>query len=134
MELLLSRSQKSGMIGLGGISFVLDVRTKLTGEEQEFVRKYKLGKTVIYENASVTDRLSESGMLKQLATSVAARATGRMFTVDDLVNGRKIECKDIIEMLEAENQIKDAAESFHIILMTCQQFGGEEVITYPRED
>ena len=33
-----------------------------------------------------------------------------------------------------EKQIKEAAEVFHRVLMTCQQFGGEEVITYPRED
>ena len=134
MELLLSRSQKTGKMGFGGISFVLNVRSKLTSQEQEYVGKYKLGNTIIYENASVTERMAESGAFKQLATAVAARATGRMFTVNDLVNGKTVECKDVVELLEAEAQIKDAADAFYMILTACAEFGGEEVIQYPREE
>ncbi|MGP1354553.1 MAG: hypothetical protein ACTS1Z_14650 [Parasphingopyxis sp.] len=131
MELLLSRSQKSG---LGGVKFILDVRSKLTSQEEEYVQKYKLGKTVIYEKQSVADAMASSGAFKQLAVAVAARSTGRMFTVNDLVSGRRVECKDIIEMLEAEEQIKAAAGVFHTVLMTCQTFGGEEVVTFPRDE
>ena len=130
MELLLTRSQKSGF---GGISFVLDVRTKLTSQEEDYVRAYKLGNTVIYEKQSVTETMANSGGFKKLAVAVAARSTGRMFTVNDLVGGRRVECKDIVEMLEAEEQIKAAADVFHTVLMTCQSFGGEEVVSFPRD-
>ena len=133
MELLLSRSQKTGMAGLGGISFVLNVRTQLSDQEDEYVRIYGLGNTIVYEKEPDKDDL-DTGLLKKIFVSLYDRATGRMFTVDDLVRGRKVECKDIVDMLEAEKQIKEAAEVFHRVLMTCQQFGGEEVITYPRED
>ena len=134
MELLLSRSQKTGIAGIGGISFVLDVRTQLSSQEDDYVRTYRLGSTVVYQKESVTDKLANSGLFKQLFTMLSARATGRMFTVNDLVRGRKVECKDIVEMLDAETQIKEAAEVFHTILITCQHFGGEEVVKYPRDE
>lgn len=133
MELLLSRSQKTGIAGMGGISFILHVRTALSSQEEDYVRTYRLGNTIVYEKKSVTDKLAESGVFKELLTKIFARASGRMFTVNDLVRGRKVECKDIVEMLDAEEQIKEASDVFHNILMTCQRFGGEEVIAYPRE-
>lgn len=133
MELLLSRSQKTGMGGLGGVTFVLNVRSRLTDEESDYVRKYKLGKGILYEKDSVAEKLASSGALKQVATFVGAKMKGHVFSVDDLVNGRAVECKDIVEMMAAEEQIKEAAENFHNILTTCKHFGGEEVITFPRE-
>lgn len=133
MELLLSRSQKTGLTGMGAPTFVLDVRSRLTPEEDELVRRYKLGRTVLYQKASVRDKLDRSGPLGQIFTFFTAKASGRIFNVNDLVSGRRIECKDILEMLEAEDEIKTAADTFHTVLMTCGQFGGEEVVTFPRE-
>ncbi|MGH9807380.1 MAG: hypothetical protein ACRD9W_08975, partial [Terriglobia bacterium] len=49
-------------------------------------------------------------------------------SVNDLVAGKKVECKDILEMLAAEQQIKDAALNFGRILEAAAHFGGEEVI------
>lgn len=133
MELLLSRSQKSGLTGMGAPTFVLDIRSRLTPEEDDYVKRYKLGKTVLYEKASVRDKIDQSGPLRQLLTFFMAKASGRIFTISDFVNGRRIECKDIIEMVDAEAEIKKAADAFHTVLMTCGQFGGEEVVTFPRE-
>ena len=133
MELLLSRSQKTGF-GMGAPVFVLNVRAQLTDEEADYVEKYKLGKTVLYEKASVREKLDQPGAFKQLMTAVSARAMGKIFTVNNLVDGRKIECRDILEMLEVEHQIKSMADAFHTILMTCGNFDGEEVITFPRDE
>jgi hypothetical protein len=134
MELLLSRSQKSGLAGMGAPTFVLDVRSQLTSEENEYVQRYKLGKTVLYEKASVRSKIDQSGPLGQLFTMLMAKASGRIFTISDFVHGRRIECKNIIEMVDAEVEIKKAADAFHTVLMTCGQFGGEEVVKFPRED
>lgn len=119
---------------MGAISFVLNLRSKLSDQEAEYVRKYKLGKDILYEKASVMDKLPKLGPVQRLFSVFAAKAKGHIFTVNDLVKGRTVECKDIIEMIEAEEQIKKAAQSFHNVLQTCQQFGGEEVIKYPRDE
>jgi hypothetical protein len=40
MKLLLRRDQKSGMLGMGKISFTLDVRAELSDDEKENIKKY----------------------------------------------------------------------------------------------
>lgn len=132
MELLLSRSQKQGLAGLGSVSFILDVRTRLTPEEQGFVSKYKFGNEILYSKQGLADKLAKSGVFKQLLSLITAKVRGHVYTVNDLVKGRTVVCKDIIEMLNAEKDIQLAAEGLSNILIACQTFGGEEVITYPR--
>ena len=49
-------------------------------------------------------------------------------SVNDMVNGKRIECKDILEMLAAEEQILVAARNFNRVLLTAAHFDGEEVM------
>ena len=49
-------------------------------------------------------------------------------SVNDLVQGKRIECKSILEMLAVEDQIKEAALTFKQVLNAASHFGGEEVI------
>ena len=48
--------------------------------------------------------------------------------MDDLTSGKRIECKDILEMLAVEDQIKEAAVTFRQVLSAAAHFGGEEVL------
>jgi hypothetical protein len=48
--------------------------------------------------------------------------------VNDLASGKKVECKDIIEMMAVVEQIKEAAQTFKAVLNAAAHFGGEEVI------
>jgi uncharacterized protein (DUF433 family) len=48
--------------------------------------------------------------------------------VYDLVHGKRIEVKDIVEMLAVEDQVKEAARTFSQVLSAAAHFGGEEVI------
>lgn len=134
MELLLTRSQKTGLGGFGTVTFILNVRSRLTEQETEYVTRYKLGKGILYEKQSLMDKMPKLGPWQRIFSFIAAKARGHVFSVNDLVKGRTVACKDIIEMINAEKQIKQAAETFHNILLTCKTFGGEEVIAYPRED
>jgi hypothetical protein len=134
MELLLSKSQKSGMLGMGAIVFILNVKTKLTDDEQALVKKYKMGKEVVYEKLPITAMAAGMGGITGALTAITAKALKLVFTVDDLVKGRVIECKDILDMIAAEQQIRDAADGFWGILQASKNFEGEEVITYPRPD
>ena len=125
MKVLLRRDQKSGMLGMGKIAFVLDVRAELTEEEKNNIKKYKLGETMLYERQKIGD--PGSGLLG-LASRMAFKMINLSVSVDDLSKGKQIECKDIVEMLAVEDQIKEAAQTFKAVLTAATHFGGEEVI------
>jgi len=125
MKLLLRRDQKSGMLGVGKVTFTLAVRAELTEEEKSNIKKYKLGETMLYERATLTDK--GSGLLG-VASRLAFKMMNLSVSVNDLSNGKKIDCKDIVEMLAVEDQIKEAAQTFKNVLEAAAQFGGEEVI------
>ena len=81
--------------------------------------------TVLYEKLKMTD--GGSGLLG-VASRLAFHAINLKVTVDDLYNGKKIECKNILEMLAVEEQIKEACVNFKNVLEACRHFGGEEII------
>jgi hypothetical protein len=124
MKLLLRRDQKTSMLG-GKITFILSVRADLTQDEALAIQRYKLGDTTLYAREK----------LQLEDTSVAA--TARFFLkhamnltvqVKDLAQGKVIECKDILEMMAAEQQVREAAQAFSAMLQAAKQFGGEEVV------
>lgn len=123
MKLLLRRDQKSGLIGK--VTFTLAVRAELTGEEEANIRKYKLGDTVLYERMTMTDK--GSGLLG-VASRLAFKMMNLSISVNDLSSGKKVDCKDIVEMLAVEDQIREAAHTFKSVLEAAATFGGEEVI------
>ena len=125
MKLLLRRNQKAGMMGMGSVTFSLEVRAELTAAERDNIGKYKLGKTELYSKSQLTDR--GSGLLG-LASRLAFKAMNISVSVDDLTSGKRIDCKDILEMLAVEDQIKEAAQTFKAVLEAAAFFGGEEVI------
>lgn len=126
MKLLLRREQKSGMLGVGKITFVLGVRAELTEDEKANIKKYKLGETMLYERDKI---VGGSGLLG-LASRLALKMLNLSVSVNDLANGKQIECKDIVEMLAVEEQIKEACDTFKAVLTAAAQFGGEEVIEF----
>ena len=81
-----------------------------------------MGKTLLYTN------MENRG--SGLAGMLSRAAIGIEITIDDLINGKRVESKDIIEMLAIEEQIKQACENFKIVLETMANFGGEEVVEF----
>jgi len=126
MKILLRRDQKSGMLGMGKIAFILDIRAELTDDEKNNIKKYKLGDTMLYERDKLADK--GSGLLG-MASRFALKAINISVSVDDLSKGKQIECKDIVEMLAVEEQLKEACQTFKAILTAASHFGGEEVLT-----
>lgn len=123
MKLLLRRDQRSGL--LGKMVFTLEVRADLSEEEKQAITKYKLGDTVLYEKSTMVD--PGSGLLG-LASRLAFKAMNMSVSVKDLAQGKKLECKDIVEMLAVEDQVKEAGRTFNAVLNAARRFGGEEVI------
>ena len=130
MKLKLDRSQASGMLS-SKITFTLTARTELTDEEAEYVRKYKMGKEVLYAKVKVdTNDVPFMGATAGIAKVLAAKALNMTITVDDLVNGKSFDCKDIIEMRAAEEQIKEGCALFKDVLESAAHFEGTEILEF----
>lgn len=123
MKLLLRRDQKPSM--LGKIIFLVTVRAELSDDERTNIKKYKLGDAMLYERSKITD--PGSGLIG-LAGRLAFKMINLTISVNDLEKGKTVECKDIVEMLAVEEQIKDAAHTFRNVLEAATTFGGEEII------
>lgn len=133
MQLKLKRSQKSGLVG--NVTFQLFFTVDLDAEEAAALEKYKFGKNVVYEtpkgaavSAGLKSAESLGGIGRGLAATIAAKAFNQILTVNDMVHGKEIACKDISEMIAAEEEIKEACVTLARILYICQHFEGEEVI------
>lgn len=125
MKLLLRRDQRTSTFG-NKVIFVLEMRAQLSDEERGYIEKYKFGKEMLYvrdEKPNV-----DPNTIKGLGKLLIAHALNVSVSVNDLVNGKVIECKDILEMLSAEEQIREAARNFNSVLEAAAHFGGEEVI------
>lgn len=122
MKLLIRRDQRAGL--LGKMIFTLDVRADLSAEEKENIRKYKLQDTELYASHEIT---GGSGLLGA-ASRLAYKAVSLTLTVKDLEGGKRIEVKDVVELLAIEEQIREAARTFKAVLDAASHFGGEEVL------
>jgi hypothetical protein len=124
MKLLLRRDQRQSTFGK--VIFVLQMRAQLSDEERGYIAKYRFGSEMLYvrdEKPNV-----DPNTIKGLGKLLIAHALNVSVSVNDLVNGKTIECKNILEMLSAEEQIREAARNFNSVLETAAHFGGEEVI------
>ena len=111
---------------MGKVIFQLDVRAELSDEERRNIDKYKLGKEVLYSKNAAPN--VDPQTLTGLGKLLVAHALNISVTVNDLVNGKRIEAKDILEMLAVEEQIREAAQAFNAALHAAAHFGGEEVV------
>lgn len=125
MKLLLRRDQETSGMVRKTVTFSLSVRAELSEKEQQNIQKYKLGETVLYARGELIDK--GAGLLG-LASRVAFKMMNISVSVDDLANGKRVDCKDIMEMLAVEQQIKEAASNFKAVLDAAAHFGGDEVI------
>lgn len=123
MKLVLKRDQRKGM--LGKMIFSLTVRAEISDKERGDIQTYKLGDTILYDKKPLND--PGAGLLG-VASRLAHRAMTISVSVNDLTNGKQIECKDIVEMLAVEDQLREAGKTFNDVLKAASGFGGEEVI------
>ena len=126
MRLRLKRSQRmSGMLGKTAV-FSLEARVDITEEEIAHIKKYKMGQEVLYAKERIAG--SSEAKLSSIARNLASAATALTVRIDDLVRGTKVECKDILDMMDVEDQIVSACKTFKSILASMAHFDGEEVI------
>ena len=126
VRLKIRRSQAKGFVG--GVAFNVHFIAELSPDAQRAVEHYRFGNAILYQKP-----------LELKITFNILVALWRMFwlsitrsrwqiTVNDLMKGRTVKCKDILEVLEVEKDIRSAAEVFAEILRAASWFGGEEVV------
>src|SRR5947208_17047345 len=111
MQLKLQRSQREGGVISKNVIFCLDARVQLTQQEQANVNRYRLGNQVIYNSQAARKHLdnanaagAQGSYFKSLA-SVALAAINLNISIDSLQRGQHIECKDLDELLGAEEAL-----------------------------
>jgi hypothetical protein len=147
MQLKLKRSQRAGGMLTGKVIFALDARTDLSPDEKGLVTKYALGKLVVYDSETRKkhgeaayghfDEGASSNVGRSLWKSARGIASAAMMalslrvTVEGLMSGQHIECKDLDELLGAEAAILSACKNLKAYLETAQTFDGrEEVVEF----
>lgn len=130
MKLKIRRNQKSGM--MGKVIFTLDVMVELSPDEHRLVEKYKLHKEIVYSDAQASANISaaQGGDMKAIGGHLMDRLAKRTFTVTNLVSGQHLECKDLGEMIGAEEQVRDACTNLARYLAVAATFDGSEEIIH----
>ena len=152
LALRLKRSQRAN--ALGTILFALDARVDVSAENRALIVKHNLGNRVIYESETrkaYTDAAKARADNSRPKTSIFDSAerqflgVGKTFlnlgiaavhatvaalslriTVDSLMKGVHVECKDMNELLEAEDAIKEAGQNLKAHLEAVTTFDGRE--------
>jgi hypothetical protein len=144
MQLRLQRSQRAGGVLGNTVFFCLDVRGDYSPEEKDNIRKYKLGGQIIYNSRSASKHLdranahldrTQEGDLKNRAAGLArgalSMAMAKMslnISIASLGRGHHIECKDLEELLEAEDTVRDQCKNVTRYLDVAATFNGSEVV------
>jgi hypothetical protein len=130
MKLTLRRSQASTGILSKTVQFSLNAKVQLSDQEAADVKKYKMGSEIIYSKDRMGYNEHANDSAGGMARNLAAIAAAITITVDDLVRGKTINCKDILEMMAIVEQVKGACGNFKAMLEASAQFEGEETIDY----
>ncbi len=152
MQLKVKRSQRTGGMMGNKVIFVLDARAEPTAEEAALIKKYGLGKMNVYDSAERKKHQANAyGNFDAAAGSPVFGATGKGIagsmwsnakgltsmammalslnvTIDGLIAGQHIECKDLDELLGAEGAITEACKNTKAYLDVALTFDGREEV------
>lgn len=140
MQLKIQRSQRMGGLTGRTVVFCLDVRADYGAAETSDITKYNLGKQLVYSSQAARrhadnmnkqlDRVGSDSVREQatgLARGVVSLALAKMnlnISIWSLAQGHHIECKDLPELLSAEETIMEACRSLKKFLAAAATFSG----------
>ena len=136
MQLKIQRSQRTGGVISSTVFFALDVRADYSRTERDSISKYKLGKQCIYNSRASQKHLDKfdqnnDGSMAGMAKGFVSLAMAKMnlnITIDSLGNGQHIECKDLEELLEAEEAVTLACRNVKQFLGVAATFDGRTIL------
>jgi hypothetical protein len=140
--LKLRRSQRTTALA-GKPVFILDARVDVPPQSRALIAKYRLGAMVVYDStarkqkaeaayAHFTEASMPVGAGRSLWKNARGLASATMMalslrvTVDKLISGQHIECKDLDELLGAEAAVIEACKNLRGFLDTAATFDGRE--------
>jgi len=145
MQLKIQRSQRASITNV--IIFCLDIRADYSAEEQHNIQRYRLGSQGIYNSRAAQKHFAAAeGHLDQTQIGTTGQRMGGLVkgafsmalahmqlnvTVASLGRGHHIECRDLEELLEAEDTLRTACKNLTRFLEVANTFDGSElVVTY----
>src|SRR5258706_908286 len=144
MQLKLQRSQRAGGIVGSTVLFCLDVRADYSPEERTNIRKYRIGSQAVYTSRSAQKHLDTAGTHLDrtqegtLGTRAAGLARGALsmamakmslnISIESLGRGHHIECKDLEELLEAEDTVRPSCKNVTRYLEAAATFDGSAIL------
>ena len=144
MQLKIQRTQRMGGAFGNKVLFCLDVRAEYTDPEQTNIKKYKLGGEIIYSsqaarkhsaNAGAHLDRTQTGDVKERAAGLAhglySMAMAKMnlnISIASLGRGQHIECKDLGELMEAQEAVMGACRNLRDYLNLAATFNGSIIL------
>ncbi len=144
MQLKIQRSQRMGGLMGNTVHFCLDVRADYAQDEAANIAKYKLGKEVVYNSRAAKkhldsagahlDRTQDGGVGERAAglvrgvASLALAAMNLNISIASLGSGHHIECKDLAELMEAEEAVMQACRNVRDYLQLAATFNGSTIL------
>ena len=125
IQLKLRRSQSQSF---GTVAFSVHVIAELAPAARRAVEHYKLGTTILYQK-DLELKFTLNFVLALLRYVILLLTRKRwQITINDLVKGRTVSAKNVVELLRIEADIRQAAETFAKVLRLAATFGGEELV------
>lgn len=126
IKIKIRREQVTGITGK--VTFSVNFIAELSPAAKEAVRRYGFGKTVLYQKTPQFTFTMNVPLILWRTFKLWLTRRRWQITVNDIVNGRTMDCKDILHVLEVEEHITESAKMFASILRTASWFGGEEIV------
>jgi len=140
MQLKIQRTQRPGGVLGTTVLFCLDVRADYSPAETANIGRYKLGKELIYSSQAARRHIENSrknfarGQGDNLKDQAAGLSRGMLslalakmslnISIASLGRGHHIECKDLSELLSAEETLMEACRNVKKYLAAASTFSG----------
>lgn len=126
IKLKVRRDQKKSAFGKANFSVHFIV--ELSPDARDAIKHYDLGKTILYQKPlELKFSLNTLVVMWRVLWLWITRSRWQI-TVNDLIRGRKVNCRHILDVLQTEDDVREAAALFAKILRAASWFGGEEVV------
>jgi hypothetical protein len=126
IKLKVRRNQKRS--AWGKVGFSVHFIVELSPDARDAIKHYNFGKTVLYQKALDLKFSPHGFVMAWRALWLFITRSRWQITVNDLVRGRTVHCRYVLDVLETEDDVREAAAVFAKILRAASWFGGEEVV------
>ncbi len=127
MKLVLNRMTRKGRLNRK-IIFRVSAHVNLTPEEEAALQGWRFGKEVLYETDATGPPVTHSnGAWLGWGRGVPPATGFSKITVDNLINGKTVECRSIMDALESEKAVKSACQAFCRLVRAAASFEGEVI-------